>query len=100
MLSVILIAFYRYCYDIFGRATGISLDIYGSFEKVFRRIAGRRNLYNIHFLVAILLGFPEYALVSISIHAAITAIIYAWRTAIHLHAADRASAHEVTTRKG
>jgi len=88
LLSIILISFYRYCYDIFGRTMGTSLDIKGRFERVFRRVAGRRNLYNIHILAAILLGAPEYALVSITIHAAITAIIYSWRTAVHLHAED------------
>jgi len=77
---------YRYCYDIFGSTMGKSLDIYGSFERVFRRVAGRRNLYNMHILTAILLGVPGYALVSITVHAALTAIIYAWRTAVHLHA--------------
>ncbi|MFQ6053660.1 MAG: CDP-alcohol phosphatidyltransferase family protein [Candidatus Bathyarchaeia archaeon] len=91
MLSITLIAFYRYCYDIFGRAMGTSLDIYGRIERAFRRIAGRRNLYNIHILVAILLGVPEYALISITVHAALTAFVYAWRAAVHLHAADRAS---------
>ncbi|MCW3992491.1 MAG: CDP-alcohol phosphatidyltransferase family protein [Candidatus Bathyarchaeota archaeon] len=88
LLSVVLIAFYRYCYDIFGGAMGMSLDIHGPFEKVFRRVAGRRNLYNIHILVAILLGVPGYALVSITVHAAITAVVYAWRASVHLHAAD------------
>ncbi|RLI09887.1 hypothetical protein DRO42_03095 [Candidatus Bathyarchaeota archaeon] len=89
LISVILIAFYRYCYDTFGKTMGTSLDTYGRFERVFRRIAGRRNLYNIHILAAILIGAPEYALMSITVHAALTAAVYAWRTAVHLHAADR-----------
>ncbi|MBS7653017.1 hypothetical protein KEJ13_07810 [Candidatus Bathyarchaeota archaeon] len=54
------------------------------------RPTDRRNLYNIHILAAILACVPIYALYSITIHASLTAIIYAWRTAIHLHAADRA----------
>lgn len=88
LLSVLLIAFYRYCYDIFSRTMKMSLDAYGRFERVFRRIAGRRNLYNIHILIGVLLGVPSYALITITIHAALTAVIYAWRTAIHLHSAD------------
>jgi phosphatidylglycerophosphate synthase len=91
IISITLISFYRYCYDTFGRVMNKSLDIYGPFERVFRRIAGRRNLYNIHILVGIIIGAPVYALLSITIHAALTAAIYAWRTAIHLHAADRIS---------
>ena len=88
MTAIILIAFYRYCYDIFGKMMGVSLDVYGPFERVFRRVAGRRNLYNIHILVAILLGVPAIALKTITIHAALTAVVYAWRAAVHLHAAD------------
>ena len=89
MFSILFISFYRYCYDTFSRTMGISLDIYGDFERVFRRIAGRRNLYNIHILIGVLLGFPLYSLMSIMTHAALTSIIYGWRTAKHLHAADR-----------
>jgi hypothetical protein len=76
---------------------GTSLDIYGDFEKVFRRIAGRRNLYNIHILIGVLLGFPLYSLISVTTHAAITAIIYAWRTARHLNAADKAERHRTSS---
>ena len=90
MFSLLFISFYRYCYDTFSRTMGVSLDIYGDFERVFRRVAGRRNLYNIHILIGILLGVPLYSLMSITVHAGITALIYAWRTAKHLHASDLA----------
>ena len=89
MFSILFISFYRYCYDTFSRTMGTSLDIYGNFEKIFRRIAGRRNLYNIHILIGILLGVPLYSLMSITVHSGLTAIIYAWRTAKHLHASDK-----------
>ena len=89
MFSILFISFYRYCYDTFSRTMGTSLDIYGDFEKIFRRIAGRRNLYNIHILIGILLGVPLYSLMSITVHSGLTAIIYAWRTAKHLHASDK-----------
>ncbi len=90
MFSLLFISFYRYCYDTFSRTMGVSLDIYGEFERVFRRVAGRRNLYNIHILIGILFGVPLYSLMSITVHAGITALIYAWRTAKHLHASDLA----------
>jgi len=89
LFSILLISFYRYCYDIFSRVMGISLDVYGDFEKIFRRIAGRRNLYNIHILLGVLFNAPICALASIMIHAAITSIIYAWRVMKHLHEADK-----------
>ena len=91
LFTIIFIAFYRYCYDVFSRTMKTSLDNYGRFERLFRRVAGRRNLYNIHILVWILLGTPLYSLISILLHSALTAVVYAYRVAKHLNAADRSS---------
>jgi len=90
LFIILFIAFYRYCYDLFSRAMKTSLDNYGKFERLFRRVAGRRNLYNIHILIWVLIGMHLYSLMSILIHSALTALVYAYRTAKHLHAADRA----------
>lgn len=87
--SVTLIAFYRFCYDQFSRATGISLDVYGRFERAFRRIAGRRNIYNVYILISVLLGAPLYSLLAIMVHSALTAAVYAYRASVHLHAIDK-----------
>jgi len=95
--SMLFISFYRYCYDTFSRTMGTSLDTYGNFERIFRRIAGRRNLYNIHILIGVLLGFPQYSLVSVMAHAMLTAMIYAWRTAKHLYAVDRKEQLTITS---
>ncbi len=86
--SITFIAFYRFCYDQFGRTMGVSLDVYGPFERVFRRVAGRRNIYNVYILVGVLLGVPFYSLMGILLHSAVTAVVYAYRAAVHLHAAD------------
>jgi CDP-L-myo-inositol myo-inositolphosphotransferase len=88
-LTITFIAFYRHCYDQFGRAMGRSLDDYGNFERKFRRVAGRRNLYNIHILGWVLIGYPVYALVTILCHSILTAVVYALRAGIHMHAADK-----------
>jgi len=88
--SIMFIAFYRFCYDQFGRAMGVSLDVYGRFERAFRRVAGRRNIYNVYILVGVLLGVPLYSLIGILFHSALTAVVYAYRAAVHLHAADEA----------
>lgn len=88
LFTIVFIAFYRYCYDLFSRAMKTSLDNYGRFERLFRRVAGRRNVYNIHILVWVLLGVPLYSLMSILLHSALTAVVYAYRTAKHIHAAD------------
>jgi len=87
--SIMFIAFYRFCYDQFGRATGISLDVYGQFERSFRRIAGRRNIYNVYILVGVLLGAPLYSLLAIMFHSALTATVYAYRASAHLYAIDK-----------
>lgn len=84
MLAIIFIAFYRHVYDRFGRTMGKSLDVYGKSERKFRRIAGRRNLYNIHILFWVLLGFPLYALITILAHAIITGGFYTIRAFIHM----------------
>jgi choline kinase/phosphatidylglycerophosphate synthase len=90
--SISLIAFYRFCYDQFSRATGVSLDVYGRFERSFRRVAGRRNIYNVYILIGVLLGIPLYSLIGILLHSSLTAIVYAYRAVVHLHAIDKASA--------
>jgi len=87
--SITFIAFYRFCYDQFTRATGISLDVYGRFECFFRRIAGRRNIYSVYILIGVLLGAALYSLIGILFHSALTAIVYAYRAAVHLHAMDK-----------
>ncbi|UCE96400.1 MAG: NTP transferase domain-containing protein [Candidatus Bathyarchaeota archaeon] len=88
-LSITFIAFYRFCYDQFSRTAGVSLDVYGQFELAFRRVAGRRNIYNVYILIGVLLGVPLYSLIGILIHSAITAAVYAFRAAVHTHALDK-----------
>jgi len=88
-LSVTFIAFYRFCYDQFSRTMGVSLDVYGRFERAFRRVAGRRNIYNVYILIGVLFGMPFYSLIGILFHSALTAVVYAYRAAIHLHAIDK-----------
>jgi len=88
-LSVTFISFYRFCYDQFSRATGVSLDVYGRFERAFRRIAGRRNIYNVYILIGAVLGVPLYSLIGILFHSALTATMYAYRAMVHLHAIDK-----------
>ena len=88
---ILFVSFYRHTYDQFRKGMGRSLDDYGRFERVFRRVAGRRNLYNIPILVSILLGKPLYALIFIFFHALLTAVVYASRAIKHMWAADRAS---------
>jgi phosphatidylglycerophosphate synthase len=87
--AVVIISFYRMVYDTFGKAMGTSFDNYAPFERIFRRIAGRRNLYNIHILAFILISRPELCLITILTHAVITAVIYTIRVGYHLSVLDK-----------
>jgi phosphatidylglycerophosphate synthase len=87
-MTIVLTAFYRDIYTRFGTLTGRSLDIHGRFELFFRRVAGRRNLYNVEILFFVLLGVPFYALVTMCIHATMTSVVYGWRSLLHLSAMD------------
>jgi uncharacterized membrane protein HdeD (DUF308 family) len=86
---ITLVAFYRNIYDRFGQLSGMSLDVFNSFQRQFRRIAGRRNLYNIHILAFVLMGSPWYALWSIAAHAALTALVYSGAALFYLWRMDR-----------
>lgn len=90
---IVFVTFYRHVYDQFRGTMGRSLDDSGSFERKFRRVAGRRNLYNIPILVGILfvplcsLQSLLYALIFVLIHSGITAVVYALRAIKHMRAA-------------
>jgi len=92
---ILFIAFYRHVYDQFRRTMGRSLDDSGNFERKFRRIAGRRNLYNIPILVGVLLvpifslKALIYSLTFILFHSVITAVVYSSRAVKHMYAMDR-----------
>jgi len=89
---ILFVAFYRNCYDQFRKTAGKSLDDWGRFERVFRRIAGRRNLYNLPILTFVLLGMPIYSLVFVFFHSMFTMIVYGWRVCKHLREEDRKAA--------
>jgi len=91
VLALMFIAFYRFCYDQFSRTMKVSLDVYGGFERIFRRVAGRRNLYNLHILFGVVFNVPLYALFTIMVHSAVTAVVYAYRASLHMHRADQSS---------
>jgi len=91
---ILFIAFYRHVYDQFRKVMGKSLDDSGNFERKFRRIAGRRNLYNIPILVGVLLA-PLYSLnalisslIFILFHSGVTAVVYSLRAMKHMRAVD------------
>jgi len=99
MFIILFISFYRHVYDQFRRTMGKSLDDAGDFERIFRRVAGRRNLYNIEILVGILLGVPLYSLILVLLHSAITAAVYSSRAIKHTYIMDRHNQRYVPSAK-
>ena len=91
MFSLMFIAFYRFCYDQFSRTMKVSLDTYGRFEQNFRRVAGRRNIYNVYIFFSVIFDVPLYSLFAIAFHSALTAVVYAYRASVYMHAADKES---------
>jgi len=89
MFSLMFIAFYRFCYDQFSRTMNARLDAYGPFERNFRRVAGRRNIYNVYIFFGAIFDVLLYSLFAILIHSALTAIVYAYRASLHMHASDK-----------
>jgi CDP-L-myo-inositol myo-inositolphosphotransferase len=85
-------SFARHVSMQFKQVMGVSLADYAPFDRLFRKFDGRRNIYTIYILVGVLLGVPIYALAGMTVHAAMTALIYAYRAAKHMHAADKGQA--------
>jgi len=81
-------SFARHISMQFRQVMGISLADYADFDRRFRRFDGRRNIYTYYMLASILLGQPLYALMAMTLHALVTAVVYAVRAARHLHGAD------------
>lgn len=66
-------------YNLAGRWHGKSIDLFSPFDRAFRRIAGRRNIYGAMFIVGFLLGYPLQTFAVVATWAAITAAIHGAR---------------------
>ncbi len=62
---------------------GRSLDLLSPFDASFRKIAGRRNIYALIFLVGFLLGHPYGTFRVAALWAFITATVHTYRLAKH-----------------
>jgi phosphatidylglycerophosphate synthase len=88
-VTVAVVAFYRSVYDQYGKQSGHSLDDAGRFDRRFRRVAGRRNLYNLWILAFVVAGAPMAALWAIAAHAVVTGLVYALRATTLLRRLDQ-----------
>lgn len=85
---VTVVAFYRDLYDRFSDQTGYSVDVASPFMERFQLVTGRRNVYNLHILAFVLLGYPLFALYTIGAHAVLTATVYSVQSFVQLRRLD------------
>jgi len=88
---LVLDSFVRHVYMQFKDTMGLALTAYSPADRAFARIDGRRNIYVLYIIVASALGVPLYALLAMTVHAALTALVYVVRAIKHMRDADRAS---------
>jgi phosphatidylglycerophosphate synthase len=66
-------------YTFAGKWHGKSIDLFSPFDAAFRRIAGRRNIYNFMFIIGFSLGLTFQTFAAVAIWAAITASVHGVR---------------------
>ena len=66
-----------------GKWYGKSIDLFSRFDRQFRRIAGRRNIYGALFIVGFSLGYPLQTFVIATCWALVTAAIHGVRLLQH-----------------
>lgn len=93
-IMILFDAFARHVSMQFRQVMGMPLADYAPFDQRFRRFDGRRNIYTIYILLGVILNRPFYALLAMALHALVTGVVYAWRAALHLRAADRGVSRE------
>jgi len=66
-------------YTLAGKWHGKSIDLFSRFDRNFRRIAGRRNIYGALFIIGFSMGYPLQTFVTVTFWALITATIHGVR---------------------
>jgi phosphatidylglycerophosphate synthase len=66
-------------YSLTSKWYGKTIDLFGPFDRGFRRIAGRRNIYVMMFIIGFALGYPFYTVAAVAVWAAVTASIHGYR---------------------
>lgn len=67
--------FYTYA----GLWYGKSIDLFSPLDGLFRKIAGRRNIYGAMFIVGFSIGYPLHTFAAAAVWAFITASVHGWR---------------------
>jgi phosphatidylglycerophosphate synthase len=66
-------------YTLAGKWHGKSIDLFSPFDRNFRLIAGRRNIYGAMFMIGFSLGYPLQTFITVTIWALATAMIHGIR---------------------
>ena len=94
LAALVADGFARHLTLTFRQQTGVSLSDYTKFDRLFRRMDGRRNVYTVYMIVCALAGVPWLAVILVLAHASLTAAVYVVSAGLSLRALDRG-----TTRK-
>jgi phosphatidylglycerophosphate synthase len=66
-------------YTLANKWYGKTIDLFSPFDRAFRRIAGRRNIYGFMFIIGFSFGYPFQTFAIVSLWAALTASIHSFR---------------------
>ncbi len=66
-------------YTLAGKWHGKSIDLFSARDALFRKIAGRRNIYGYMFIIGFTAGFPQHTFIVAAVWALITAVVHGVR---------------------
>lgn len=66
-------------YTLANKWYGKTIDLFSPFDRAFRRIAGRRNIYGFMFIIGFSFGYPFQTFAIVALWAALTASIHGFR---------------------
>jgi 1L-myo-inositol 1-phosphate cytidylyltransferase / CDP-L-myo-inositol myo-inositolphosphotransferase len=81
-------------YTLAGKWHGKSIDLFSRFDRNFRRVAGRRNIYGALFILGFSLGYPLQTFVTATFWALVTAAIHGVRLHRHGQSLERLTVEE------
>lgn len=81
-------------YTLANKWYGKTIDLFSPFDRAFRRIAGRRNIYGFMFIIGFSFGYPFQTFAIVAIWAALTASIHGLRLFQYGRAMKRAASKQ------
>jgi hypothetical protein len=66
-------------YTLANKWYGKTIDLFSPFDRAFRRIAGRRNIYGFMFIIGFSFGYPFQTFAIVALWATLTASIHSFR---------------------